>query len=29
VRLVLIGGAIVHQGGFAMGWLAETMLCAE
>jgi MFS family permease len=27
VLQVLIGGAIVHQGGFAMGWFAETMLC--
>jgi MFS family permease len=27
VGLVLIGGAIVHVGGFAMGWFAETMLC--
>jgi MFS family permease len=27
VLLVLIGGAIVHTGGFAMAWLAETVLC--
>jgi MFS family permease len=27
VLLVLIGGVIVHNGGFAMGWCAETMLC--
>jgi MFS family permease len=27
VVLVLIGGVIVHQGGFAIGWLAEAMLC--
>ncbi len=27
VLLVLIGGVIVHTGGFAMGWFAETMLC--
>jgi MFS family permease len=27
VILVLIGGVIVHTGGFAMGWFAETMLC--
>lgn len=27
VLQVLIGGAIVHQGGFAMGWFAEAMLC--
>jgi hypothetical protein len=27
VLLVLIGGVIVHNGGFAKGWLAETMLC--
>jgi MFS family permease len=27
VLLVLIGGAIVHTGGFAMGWLAESILC--
>jgi len=27
VLLVLIGGAIVHQGGFAVGWIAEAMLC--
>jgi len=27
VVLVLIGGAIVHAGGFALGWFAETMLC--
>ena len=27
VLLVLIGGVIVHTGGFAMGWLAETILC--
>lgn len=27
VVLVLIGGVIVHKGGFAMGWFAETMLC--
>jgi MFS family permease len=28
VLLVLLGGAIVHTGGFAIGWAAETMLCA-
>jgi MFS family permease len=27
VVLVLLGGVIVHIGGFAAGWLAETMLC--
>jgi hypothetical protein len=27
VLLVLIGGVIVDNGGFAMGWFAETMLC--
>lgn len=27
VLLVLTGGVIVHTGGFAMGWFAETMLC--
>jgi hypothetical protein len=27
VVLVLLGGAIVHLAGFAMAWLAETMLC--
>jgi hypothetical protein len=27
VVLVLAGGAIVHHGGFALGWLAETALC--
>jgi hypothetical protein len=27
VLFVLAGGAIVHTGGFAMGWFAETMLC--
>jgi hypothetical protein len=26
VLLVLTGGVIVHNGGFAMGWVAETML---
>jgi MFS family permease len=26
VLLVLIGGALVHTGGFAIGWLAETVL---
>ena len=25
--MVLLGGAIVHTGGFALGWLAEMMLC--
>lgn len=25
--MVLLGGAIVHTGGFALGWLAETILC--
>ncbi len=28
VVMVLLGGAIVHMGGFALGWLAETLLCA-
>ena len=28
VILVLIGGVVVQTGGFAIGWLAETMLCA-
>jgi hypothetical protein len=28
VVLVLIGGAIVQTRGFALGWLAETMLCS-
>jgi hypothetical protein len=28
VLLILIGGLIVEHGGFAAGWLAETMLCA-
>jgi Major Facilitator Superfamily len=28
VVLVLAGGAIVHTGGFALGWFAETALCA-
>jgi hypothetical protein len=28
VVLILIGGAIVHYGGFAMGWIAETALCS-
>jgi hypothetical protein len=28
VLLVLVGGAIVHAGSFAMGWIAETMLSA-
>jgi hypothetical protein len=27
VSLVLFGGAIVHIGGFALGWLAEATLC--
>jgi hypothetical protein len=27
VLLVLIGGVIVHKGGFAIGWLAESILC--
>jgi len=27
VVLVLLGGLIVHAGGFALGWLAETLLC--
>jgi Major Facilitator Superfamily len=27
VVMVLVGGAIVHYGGFAIGWLAETLLC--
>jgi MFS family permease len=27
VVLVLVGGVIVHHGGFAIGWLAETALC--
>jgi MFS family permease len=27
VLLVLLGGVIVHRGGFAIGWLAETALC--
>ena len=27
VLLVLVGGTIVHAGSFAMGWIAETMLC--
>ena len=27
VVMVLVGGLIVHTGGFAVGWLAETMLC--
>lgn len=28
VGLVLMGGVIVHAGGFAMGWLAEILLCS-
>jgi MFS family permease len=28
VVLVLLGGVIVHTGGFALGWLAETALCS-
>lgn len=28
VVLVLLGGIIVHHGGFVLGWIAETMLCA-
>jgi MFS family permease len=27
VLQVLIGGALVHYGGFAIGWFAETVLC--
>lgn len=27
VVMVLVGGLIVHTGGFALGWLAEAMLC--
>ncbi len=27
VVLVLLGGLLVHLGGFAVGWFAETMLC--
>src|SRR5688500_2235554 len=27
VVLVLLGGVIVHHGGFALGWFAETTLC--
>jgi MFS family permease len=27
VFLVLMGGVIVHKGGFAIGWFAETILC--
>ena len=27
VLLILLGGAVVHRAGFAMGWFAETMLC--
>jgi hypothetical protein len=28
VVLVLLGGVIVHTGGFAIGWVAEMMLCS-
>jgi hypothetical protein len=28
VILVLAGGVIVHHGGFVLGWIAETALCA-
>jgi MFS family permease len=27
VLLILLGGMIVHEGGFAAGWFAETILC--
>jgi MFS family permease len=27
VILVLLGGLVVHRGGFMLGWLAETLLC--
>ena len=28
VVMVLIGGAMVHTGGFALGWITETLLCS-